>query len=329
MAEFPWQAFMEAVKTKNANRQQAMDTFGQSLAGLGQNIGQHRMMKSRQQGQQQLQQALTNSQEPVNGPPTSSGGMPQQPPMDVGAIVAAMQKAGVDPSSFIAERFKLMRPVPEWSPVPGMLTKEGYPLMIDKFSGGMKQGPIPATATGGSAYAGIREKQFGLQDLPSNQGPSTAAGAAYQVKVAARQGKSLIAKAGSAQRTGLAQGDLARAVLRNSPTDEAMRNGNFSDNLVTRWSQMKQKLTADPGAVNNPAIRKEIYSIFDEMDKSATPFIQNQLDDMVSAGFKLAADPKVRKRQLGETLPDIPFIDTTPEPAGVATGGAWGIQRVQ
>lgn len=191
-----------------------------------------------------------------------------------------------------------------WTPVAGMISKNGKPILVNA-DGEMKEGNMEVKPTAGSAYAGVREKQFTLQDLPSNQGPSTAGGAAYQVKVAARQGKALIAKAGSPQRTGLATGDLARSVLRNSPTDEAMRNANFSDNLITRWSQLKQKITADPTSVNNPQIRREIYNLFDEMDKSATPFIKNQLDDMESTGFTIP--PNVRKRQLGETLPDIPF----------------------
>jgi len=198
----------------------------------------------------------------------------------------------------------------------GMLSKDAHPIQINEATGEMREvGGMSAVPTGGSQMAGVRERQFGLQDLPSNQSPSTAGGAAYQVKVAARQGKSLIAKPGAAQRTGLASGDLARSILRSAPTDEAMKNGNFSDNLITRWSMMKQNITADPSALANPKIRKELYDIFDEMDKSATPFIKNQLDDMEAMGFKVP--PSVRKRQLGETLPDIPFIEIPGQaPAG-------------
>lgn len=219
------------------------------------------------------------------------------------------------------EILKSRNPKPEYSVVPGMLSKTGHPFIQNKFTGDLSESDKDAVATGGSLMSNVREKQFTMQDLPSNQGPNTAAGAAYQVKVAARQGKNLIAKSGSSQRLGLAQGDLARAVLRNSPTDEAMRNANFSDNTINRWNQIKQKITSDPQAANNPLIRKEMYDIFDEMDRSATPFIQNQLDDMESVGFKIPAN--VRKRQMGLTLPDIPFIEVpgqatnTGDPLGI------------
>lgn len=207
------------------------------------------------------------------------------------------------------ELLKSQKQTPEWQPLSGMLSKNGRPMEIDKFSGEIREaGPEGAQSTGYGAMMGpVRKAQYTLQDLPSNQGPSTAGGAAYQVKVAARQGKTIVAKAGSAQRTGLSSGDLARAILRAAPTEEAMKAANFSDNLVTRFSLMKQKLTADPSAVDNPKIRREIYDIFDEMDKSATPFIKNQLDDLESLMGPLP--PGIRKRQLGETLPDIPFME--------------------
>jgi len=202
----------------------------------------------------------------------------------------------------------------EWQAVSGELSETGRPLEIDKVTGEIREAGPKSKATSGSAFANTRMKQYTISDLPSNQGPTTAAGAAYQVKVAARQGKSLIAKAGSPQRTALATGDLARAILRSSPTEEAMKNANFSDNTIQKWAMLKQQITADPTTVNNPQIRREIYNIFDEMDKSATPFIQNQLDDMQDLGFQIT--PAIRKRQLGETLPDVPFIDTTTQAPG-------------
>lgn len=198
------------------------------------------------------------------------------------------------------------KPPLEWMDT-GRTTDDGKAIYMDKTTGqerigGTKGTPKPAP---GMAMASERHNQFSITQLPSNQGTSTAGGAAYQVKVAARQGMNLIARAGSAQRTGLAQGDLARAILRSSPTDEAMRNANFSDNLTTRWAMLKQKLTADPAAVSNPQIRKEMYGIFKEMDESATPFIQNQLDDLEGQGFTIPE--ATRKRQMGLTLPSIPF----------------------
>lgn len=213
-----------------------------------------------------------------------------------------------------------------WTVVSGMTSKSGKPLLVDK-DGNMKEGTMDVNVSSGSNMAGVREKQFGLQDLPSNQPPSTAGGAAYQVVVAGRQGKSLIAKPGSAQRTGLATGDLARAILRATPTDETAKNANFSDNLVTRISKMRQNLTADPSVVNNPKVRREMYDIFDEMVKSATPFIKNQLDDMESMGFKVP--PAVRKRQMGETLPDVPFVeDSGGDSNHPAVGGMFNGKKI-
>jgi hypothetical protein len=210
----------------------------------------------------------------------------------------------------------------EWSAYPGT-TKDGKALELNKLTGEIR--PVAVGVGGvvpnaGSAMAGVRQKQFTLQDLPSNQGPTTAGGAAYQVKVAARQGMNLIAKAGSPQRTALATGDLARAILRNAPTDEAMRNANFSDTVIQKMSALKQKITADPTVVSNPQIRQEMYNIFQEMDKSATPFIQNQLDDMADAGFPVT--DATRKRQMGETLPVIPFQEAMPMPGGQTQAGA-------
>lgn len=163
---------------------------------------------------------------------------------------------------------------------------------------------------------GGRVTQMQLGDLPSRLGPNTAAGAAFQVKVAARQGKSLISKPGAYQRIGLSQGDAARAILRNSPTDEAMRNANFSNTAIGTFNQLKQRLSSDPAAIDQPLVRKELYDIFDEMDKSATPFIANHLQNMEDAGFTPSNWKDIKKRELGETLSDIPFVDGT----GASTG---------
>lgn len=207
------------------------------------------------------------------------------------------------------------KPNPEWSPVSGTLSKNGRALEISKYDGEIREaGPDGIKSTGyGSTMGPLRKAQYTIQDLPSNQPAHTAGGAAYQVKIGARQGKNLVARPGSPQRTAAAAADLVRAITRVAPTDEGLKNANFSDNLLTRWSVIKQKITADPSAVDNPKIRKEMYDIFDEMDKSATPFIQNQLEDMTDAGLPMS--PETRKRQLGETLPDIPF-DPGAESAG-------------
>lgn len=210
-----------------------------------------------------------------------------------------------------AEAEKALRP-----PVPkipleyidtGRTTLDGKAIYVNKATGeeiiGKTSGtPKPAM---GSANADERHRQFSMTQLPSNQGISTAGGAAYQVKVGARQGMNLIAKPGSPQRTGAAAADLVRSITRVAPTDEGLRYANFSDNLVTRWGLLKQKLDADPKMIYNGAIRKEMYNIFKEMDESATPFIQNQLDDLAAGGYDIPE--ATRKRQLGLTLPKIEF----------------------
>lgn len=217
----------------------------------------------------------------------------------------------------------------EWAPVSGALSDKGTVLEYDKTTGELKDTGVKAKSTGfGSSMGPIRQAQYTLQDLPSNQGPNTAGGAAYQVKVGARQGKSLIAKPGSKFRTSLASGDIARSINRVAPTDEAMKNAGFSDTLINKWADFKTRVTANPMILENPNVRKEMFGILDEMDKSATPFIKNQLDDMADAGFPVT--PATRKRQLGENLPNIEFQEsfTTPLSTGT-TQGSWGIQKVQ
>lgn len=319
--DFPWEAYMEANQRKQKNQQQLAQIFGQTLGTLGQDVGQgiqnYQAKQKKLKDQKQTSDAV-DALTKDNPQLAAYGGVFKRDPALMGQLLPGLTKP--------------QKPNSEYSPIPGFLS-HGHPVLYDKTDPSKTTVlPVRGEATGGSQMAGVRSKQFTLQDLPSNQGPNTAGGAAYQVKVAARQGKNLIAKAGSSQRLGLASGDLARAVLRASPTDEAMHNANFSDNTINRWSQIKQKITSDPGQINNPAVRKEIYNIFDEMDKSASPFIKNQLDDMADAGFPVTA--ATRKRQMGETLPDIPFIEIpgqAPQQTGTQQGGnsGWGIQRVQ
>lgn len=202
----------------------------------------------------------------------------------------------------------------------GRTTLDGKAIYMNKATGeetiGKTAGtPKPAM---GSAMSNERHDQFSITQLPSNQGASTAGGAAYQVKVGARQGMNLIARPGSPQRTAAAAADLVRAITRVAPTDEGLHNANFSDNVVSQWSRLKQRLTADPSLVDNPKIRKEMYDIFKEMDESATPFIQNQLDDLSAAGYDIPE--QTRKRQLGLTLPKIPFQESMGQ-SGLGTGG--------
>lgn len=168
--------------------------------------------------------------------------------------------------------------------------------------------------TGKNDFFGKRGGQIDLTQLPSELGPNTAAGAAYVVKVAARQGKSLVANPGSAQRISLGSGDIARAVLRAAPQLDALRGASFAENLMTRWSSLTQKLTADPDGTDAPKIRKEMYDILDDLDKSATPFIANHLANFDELLGTLS--PAMRKRELGDTLPDIPFNAGGPAGAG-------------
>lgn len=320
--DFPWEAYMEANQRKQKNQQQLAQIFGQTLGNLGQDVGQgiqnYQAKQKKLKDQKQTSDAV-DALTKDNPQLAAYGGVFKRDPALMGQLLPGLTKP--------------QKPNSEYSPIPGFLS-QGHPVLYDKTDPSKTTVlPVRGEATGGSQMAGVRKNQFTMQDLPSNQGPTTAAGAAYQVKVAGRQGKSLIAKYSTPQRIGLAGGEAARAVLRASPTDEAMRNANFSDNTINHWNQLKQKLTSNPQeAMNNVAVRREMYNLFDEMDKSASPLIANQLDDIESIMGPL---PKgVRQRQMGETLPDIPFIEIpgqAPQQTGAQQGGnsGWGIQRVQ
>jgi len=315
--DVPWDAIIQAKQRAAQNRQQMMQGFGQTLADLGASGGDILQKRKEALEKEKKKKDLFAQLSQVPQLAQLAGPMSSDP-----ALIGQLGP----------ELLKNPKPQMEWAPVSGMLSKSGRPLEIDKTTGEIREaGPAGSASTGyGANMAPIRKAQYTMQDLPSNQPPSTSGGAAYQVKVAARQGKSLIAKAGSAQRTGLAIGDLARAILRAAPTDEAMQHANFSDNMVTRFSLLKQKITADPNAVNNPQIRKEMYAIFDEMDKAAEPWIKNQLDEMKDQGFPISQ--KTYERQLGLNIPDIPFIELPnqgPAPTKAPMQGGWSIQRIQ
>lgn len=326
--DFDWSLFEQAHDRKNRNQQQMdqnMATLGQTLGGTVSNILE---AKRAQKKKEQWDKTINSMMVDPNTPRQAKAILPlvAQNPGSWELLSSAMKPPAPTVNlGFGPEGAILAGPPgkpPPGSPAgqPSIPVKPDTAARILSSQIAAKNKPPP-----GSAMAGVRQTQFTLQDLPSNQPPTTAGGAAYQVKVAARQGKNLIAKAGSSQRLGLAAGDLARAVLRASPTDEAMHNANFSDNTINRWNQLKQQITSDPTAVNNPKIRKEIYSIFDEMDKSASPFISMQLDNMEDAGFKVS--PGTRKREMGETLPDIPFIETPDQGSAAPSAGGWGIVK--
>ena len=167
----------------------------------------------------------------------------------------------------------------------------------------------------------IATRQFQL--LPSQSGPNTAAGAAYQVKVAARQGKSLIAKATTPQAIALASADLSRAVQRAAPVAETIGAGNFAQSLPTLWSQFQQKITSDPNGPDVPKMRKALYDQFNELDQAATPWIANHLQNMEDSGTASTFGGnwnQVRNRELGLSIPDIPFQDTSAGNPNVSAG---------
>lgn len=166
----------------------------------------------------------------------------------------------------------------------------------------------------------IGTRQFQL--LPSQSGPNTAAGAAYQVKVAARQGKSLIAKATTPQGLSLASADLARAVQRAAPMAETIGASNYASSLPTLFGQLSQRLTADPNSPDVPKLRKNLYDQFNELEKASTPWIANHLQNMEDSGTSSTFGNNwnsVKQRELGMNIPDIPF--------DMNTGGAKTYQK--
>lgn len=212
-----------------------------------------------------------------------------------------------------ARRESLPKPGESYTADQAAAVASGDPSKLAKAFGGV----IPRTAVaanttasgvhGKNEFFGTRGSQINLQQLPSEMGPSTGAGAAFGVKIAARQGKSLVANPGSAQKIGLASGDIARAVLRAAPQLDALRGADFSQNLATRLSSIGQKITGNPNGPDVPKLRKEMYDILDELDKSATPFIQNHLKNYEEMMSPLP--DTVKRRESGEDLPNIPFND--------------------
>jgi len=217
-------------------------------------------------------------------------------------IAAQPELAG----QILPELLKAQKP-PTMKPLSGMTSEKGTILEYDP-TGKIIDTGVKGKSTGyGSTMAPIRQAQYTLQDLPSNQTPTTAGGAAYQVKVAARQGKAIIGKPGSPQQLALAASDLARAVQRSAPQLDTLEGAGFSNNFTTQMNRLVQQITADPTGKDVPKIRRQIYDMLDDLDKTATPWITNQLDAMEEVGFKVS--PLMRKRQLGLTIPDVPFVE--------------------
>lgn len=232
---------------------------------------------------------------------TGEQGVIQHPNL---AVYAAFEKA---------KRDRQPKPGDNYTPEQAEAVSSGDPSKLAHAFGGV----IPRSAvaanttsrgvTGRNDFYGTKGSQINLQQLPSEMGPNTGAGAAFGVKIAARQGKSLVATPGSAQKMGLASGDIARAVLRAAPQLDVIRGADFSQNLATRISAIGQKITANPNGPDAPKLRREMYDILDDLDKSATPFIQNHLKNYEELMAPLPEG--VKRRESGEDLPDIPFND--------------------
>lgn len=214
-----------------------------------------------------------------------------------------------------ARRDGLSKPGETYTPEQTAAVASGDPTQLAKAFGGA----VPRTAvaanttargiTGKNDFFGAKTGQMGLQELPSLLGPNTAPGAAYMVKVSARQGKSLIAKATSPQNLSLAGADLARAVQRSAPFSSTIGESDYGNTLLTTWGRLKQKLDSDPKSPDVPKLRKQLYDTFDELDKASTPWIENHLASYEERMGALS--PAERARQLGTNIPEIPFQDTT------------------
>lgn len=370
MLSNPIDAYLQAARQQNDNRQQMYQNISGMGQGIGAGFTgvAHAMEEDRKKKLvMQLAQAMQTQGAPQQGPqlpgmPTTSG-EPQPPPtsgMGAPGQDNSRQMMGlmsqIDPSSMIthylgqmdpykkaltdlygAEAEKARRPpkpTPEWGAVGGQVSKNNRTVLFDKITGKTIEGDVPVTATQAmpGGMANVRANQFMMQDLPSRSAPTTAAGAAYQVLVGSRQGIALTATPGGYQRRGLATGDAARSVLRATPTDEAMQNANFSDTLVNRVNKMRQRLTSDPAAIDEPKMRKEMYDVFKELRESSRPFIENQLSQMESI-WRDSLPPnweQMKKTELGDTMSEIPFQETLLDVGKIKSGNAgWGIQKVQ
>lgn len=310
--DFPFELFLQAQQQKNRNRQdlnQNIQGLGQTFGGLGQNYADL--------------QKQTNWMKTINNlmvDPTVPE--PQKNMLKTIAPFLNQSTAG----QLLPEVFKSQQK-PEYAPVPGMISESGQPLVIDKFTGKITPSEISAKVKPNSfvAMADVRRSQNIMTDLPSRSNPSTAAGAAYQVKVAARQGKAIIGKPGSPQQLALAASDLARAVQRSAPQLETLQGAGFSNNILTQLNRLTQSLTADPSGKDVPKIRRQIYDLLDDLDKTATPWIENQLkntEDIWEGNLPKNWD-MLKKRELGLNIPDVPFQELGNKPLSSGGGSGW------
>jgi hypothetical protein len=190
--QFPWEMFMQAQQAKTQNQQQLMQAIGQALASTGQAVGQ-RLQKKRQLGyEQELGQALTTANNPVQGPSTAPaegpmtqtgqppvGGNipPVQPPVDVGKLQNLFSKVYPGQESpFMKQMAERVLPNPTSRSGMGQVTVYQDP-QSGEVSRIQKPGYLPTQVSGGEALqmTGIpratsekqkfSEKQQGVKNL--------------------------------------------------------------------------------------------------------------------------------------------------------------------
>jgi len=105
---------------------------------------------------------------------------------------------------------------------------------------------------------------------------------------------------------------LARAVQRSAPQLETLQGASFSNNVLTQINSLTQRLTADPSGKDVPKIRKQIYDLLDDLDKTASPWIDNQLKDTedIWEGSLPKNWEAIKKRERAENVPDVPFKES-------------------
>lgn len=323
----PIDAYLRAAQAKNQNRRQAM----QDAMGIWQNIGegfntiaaQLQERKKKEQWQKTINELMANpntspqmksllpivAQNPGAWELLSGASKPQQTPVNLNFGPQGASVGGPTPPT-------------------GGQPSQSLPVKPDtaanilarQFAAKNK----PPAGSQMTPMANVRQRQNVFSDLPSVKAGN--ASAAAMVQMSARQGKALVATPGAAQKIALGQIDLARTVQRSAPQLDAIRGAGFSDNIVTQLSSLQQKYTANPNGPDAPKIRKAMYDIFDDLDKTSSVYIKQGLDTLQSIQGSLP--PNVIQNELGSKLPDIPFQEGLGG-QGQSSQGGWGIQKVQ
>jgi len=86
---FPWEMVTQAQEAKNERQRRMMEMFGQSLAGIGQNVGQGLQQRGQEQARQQLGRALNPE---GMGPATVEGRTGPAAPVDMQAVDSLFSK---------------------------------------------------------------------------------------------------------------------------------------------------------------------------------------------------------------------------------------------